>query len=79
MSIENDDDTGGDPKLAALLPRVVLRAPFLSKELGPLRYVATNAEGVTVAMFDNGFALHLHGDLRSLVLALRHASTPALG
>ncbi len=78
MSIENDDDTGGDPKLAALLPRVVLRAP-LSKELGPLRCVATNAEGVTVARFDNGFRPPLHGDLRSLVLALRHASTPALG
>ncbi len=68
------DTFEGEPWLADILPRVVLRAPFVSKELGALRYISTNAEGVTVAMFDKGLSLHLHGDMRGLALALSRPS-----
>ncbi len=58
-----------DPSLSALVPRVVLRATFVSKELGPLRYLSTHAGGATVALFDGGVALHFHGDVRAMAAA----------
>jgi hypothetical protein len=63
------DTSEGDPPLSVLLPRVVLRAPFLSKELGPLRYLSAHHGGVLVAVFSNGFSLHLHGDVRAMAVA----------
>ena len=54
---------------SALVPRVVLRAPFVSKELGPLRYLSTHAGGATIALFDSGVALHFHGDIRAMAAA----------
>jgi hypothetical protein len=59
----------GNPELSVLLPRVVLRAPFVSKELGSLRYLSAHDGGVLVAVFSNGFSLHLHGDVRAMAVA----------
>ena len=63
------DASEGNPVLSALLPRVVLRAPFLSKELGPLRYLSAHDGDVLVAVFSSGFSLHLHGDVRAMAVA----------
>jgi hypothetical protein len=57
------------PSLSALVPRVVLRAPFVAKELGRLRYLSTHAGGATVAVFDSGVALRFHGDVRAMAAA----------
>ena len=59
----------GDPGLSVLLPRVVLRAPFLSKELGPIRYLSAHNGDVLVAVFSSGFSLHLHGDMQAMAVA----------
>ncbi len=64
-----NDTSEGNPALSVLLPRVVLRAPFLSKELGPLRYLSAHHGDVLVAVFSNGFSLHLHGDVRAMAVA----------
>jgi hypothetical protein len=57
MRIEGEDDDRS--LLAQLVPRAVLRAPFISKELGALRSVATQDDCVIVT-FEGGFSLHLH-------------------
>ena len=59
----------GDSVLSAVLPRAVLRAPFLSKELGTLRYLSAHDGYVLVAVFSGGFSLHLHGDVRAMAVA----------
>ncbi len=70
LGMEPANDTPEEnPALSVLLPRVVLRAPFLSKELGPLRYLSAHDGGVLVAVFSNGFSLHLHGDVRAMAVA----------
>jgi hypothetical protein len=47
--------------LAHLVPRVVVRAPFYSKELGPVRDVVVR-DGCVVVLFEAGVELQFHGD-----------------
>lgn len=60
--------------LAHLVPRVVVRAPFYAKQLGPVRDVAVR-EGCVAVIFDGGIELRFHGDgeLWSALLAKVHA------
>ncbi len=62
--------------LSTVVPRALLRGPFLAKELGALRYLAA-CEGGVVAMFAGGLSLHLRGDVRALAVALANVARPA--
>lgn len=82
QSMQGDDDSGDELQgasgrretLAHLVPRVVVRATFFAKELGPVRGLAVR-DGCVVVLFDGGVELQFHGDgaLWSGLLAKAHA------
>ena len=53
MDADAELDGPDGESLATAVPRAVLRAPFMAKELGALRYLAAR-EGGMVAVFSSG-------------------------